>query len=86
MSTQATVATMLRCGLRKLRVENPRLEAEVLLANSLQVARSWLHAHPEMPLNGTQEQDYQKTINDRAAGLPLLPEANIFSPDNFAVR
>ncbi|MCH2538769.1 MAG: peptide chain release factor N(5)-glutamine methyltransferase [Anaerolineales bacterium] len=71
MSTQATVATVLRCGLRKLRVENPRLEAEVLLANSLQVARSWLHAHPEMPLNGTQEQDYQKTINDRAAGLPL---------------
>ena len=37
----------------------------------MQVPRSWLHAHPEMPLNGTQENDFHKTINQRAAGRPL---------------
>jgi release factor glutamine methyltransferase len=47
------------------------MEAEMLLAHSLHVTRSWLHAHPEMPLNGVQHQHYHENLTQREAGIPL---------------
>lgn len=43
----------------------------MLLAHSLRVTRSWLHAHPETPLNGAQHQHYRKNLTQREAGIPL---------------
>ena len=71
MSTPATVATALHHGVRRLPADNSNMEAEMLLAHSLHVTRSWLHAHPEMPLNGVQHQHYHENLTQREAGIPL---------------
>ena len=71
MSTPATVATALRHGARGLPAENPNLEAELLLAHSLRVPRSWLHAHPEKQLSGAQRRHYWQRLQQRGAGRPL---------------
>ncbi len=71
MSTPATIRTALRHGVRQLPTENSRLEAELLLAHSLHVSRSWLHAHPETPLNGAQYEHYSEHLKHREAGRPL---------------
>ncbi len=71
MSTPATVASALRSGTRALPGENPRMEAELLLAHSLRVPRSWLYAHPEKPLSGAQGRHYRRRLQQRAAGRPL---------------
>ena len=57
--------------MRQLPAENSNLEAELLLAHSLRMPRSWLHAHPETPLNGAQHQHYREHIKKREAGQPL---------------
>ncbi len=71
MSTHATVAIALRNGVRRLPAESSNLEAELLLAHSLGMPRSWLHAHPETPLNGAQRQHYRENLKQREAGQPL---------------
>jgi len=71
MRTPGTVATALHHGVRRLPSENSNMEAEMLLAHSLHVTRSWLHAHPEMPLKGVQHQHYHENLTQREAGMPL---------------
>ena len=43
----------------------------MLLAHSLHVPHSWLHAHPEMPLNRAQHRHYLDYLKQRATGQPL---------------
>ncbi|HJL69357.1 MAG: peptide chain release factor N(5)-glutamine methyltransferase [Anaerolineales bacterium] len=71
MSTPATVATALRHGARGLPAKNSNLEAELLLAHSLCVPRSWLHAHPEKQLSDAQRRHYRQRLKQREAGRPL---------------
>jgi release factor glutamine methyltransferase len=71
MTTSATVATALRYGMRSLPTSNSNLEAELLLAHSLHVPRSWIYAHPETPLNYAQLRRYRESINERGKGEPL---------------
>jgi release factor glutamine methyltransferase len=51
--------------------ESPRLDAETLLARALDVARSYLYAHPEDELDGAAIERYFRSIERRARGVPL---------------
>lgn len=48
-----------------------RLEAQLLLAHTLEQERSWLYAWPEYELNQKQEQAYFRLLNHRAGGMPI---------------
>ncbi|MES2218110.1 MAG: peptide chain release factor N(5)-glutamine methyltransferase [Pseudomonadota bacterium] len=50
---------------------SPRLDAEILLAHTLGVVRSYLLAWPERPLLLAQQQGFTTYINRRAQGEPL---------------
>ncbi|MDP7544694.1 MAG: peptide chain release factor N(5)-glutamine methyltransferase, partial [Anaerolineales bacterium] len=54
-----------------LPAKNSNLEAELLLAHSLCVPRSWLHAHPEKQLSDAQRRHYRQRLKQREAGRPL---------------
>ena len=71
MHIPATISTALRHGVHLLSAENSHLEAELLLAHSLNVSRSFLHAHPEKPLNSTQHENYLELLKHREMGQPL---------------
>jgi release factor glutamine methyltransferase len=43
-----------------------RLDAELLLAEALGVARGWLHAHPEAPVEGAAVRAYQSSVRRRS--------------------
>jgi release factor glutamine methyltransferase len=49
----------------------PRLEAEVLLAHAMGLARTTLLAHPERELSVDQMADYHLFLSRRATGYPL---------------
>jgi release factor glutamine methyltransferase len=51
--------------------ESARLDAEILLAQLLQVSRSNLFAWPDNPLTVTQQNDYIALVERRAHGEPL---------------
>ena len=48
-----------------------RLDAQLLLARTLQRDRAWLLAHDDAPLSATQQQAYATDCRRRAAGEPL---------------
>lgn len=48
-----------------------RLDAQVLLAHVLGVARSWLFAHPETPLDAAQLQRFDGLVARRVASEPV---------------
>ena len=48
-----------------------RLDAQVLLSNTLHVDRSFLYAYPEHVLTSGQEQQYQSLIERRSQGEPV---------------
>ena len=68
-----TVETAARAGARQLDsvAEEPRLEAQVLLAESLGVPRTWLQAHPEDELGEAICADFFQRLARREAGVPL---------------
>ena len=52
-------------------LENPSLEAEVLLASLLDKHRTWLRTYPETKLSATQHLKYKWWIQQRAAHKPV---------------
>lgn len=52
-------------------VDNPRLEAELLLAHVLQQPRVYLPTHPEAVLTEDQVVQYTKEVKRRVNGVPL---------------
>ncbi len=53
------------------RSASPRLDAELLLAHALGVARSHLFAHPERPLPAATARAYDRLVERRARGEPV---------------
>lgn len=51
--------------------ESPRLDAEILLTQALDVPRSYLFAHPEEALDADARSRYEKLLTRRADGVPL---------------
>lgn len=47
------------------------LDAEVLLAQVLQVERAWLHGHPERPLTAAQRQRFRRLVGRRIEHVPV---------------
>ena len=67
------IATALADGTEQLRSssESPRLDAELLLAQALDVPRSYLFAHPEDTLDPAAVDRFFSSINRRSSRLPL---------------
>ena len=67
------IATALADGTEQLRSssESPRLDAELLLAQALDVPRSYLFAHPEDTLDPAAVDRFFSNINRRTSRLPL---------------
>jgi len=51
--------------------ETPRLDAELLLMSAIDVARSYLFAHPDDTLDAAAANRFRQVIEKRAAGMPL---------------
>jgi release factor glutamine methyltransferase len=51
--------------------ETPRLDAELLLMRSIDVARSYLFAHPDDTLDAAAANRFRQLVEKRAAGMPL---------------
>ncbi len=48
-----------------------RLDAELLLAKTLNVSRAFFYAHPEDALTATQQEHYQNLLTKRITGIPI---------------
>jgi release factor glutamine methyltransferase len=68
-----TVESASRLGAQQLQqvAEQPRLEAQVLLADSLGVTRTWLQAHAEVELSKVAAETYVRQLARRETGAPL---------------
>jgi len=53
------------------KIPQPRLEAEILLAHTLNVDRLHLYLSPDKPLTVDERKRFRSTIKDRRAGVPL---------------
>src|SRR5258708_16937791 len=71
---------------RNLPVENPRLDAQLLLSHILGQARSYLFMYPDQELTPQQEERWQALLERRAQGEPvayLVEEKAFFGLDFF---
>ena len=68
-----TVESATRLGAQHLQqvAEQPRREAQVLLADSLGVTPTWLQAHPEAELSKAAAEAFIRQLERRATGTPL---------------
>lgn len=67
--------------LNRAQIDSSRLDAEVLLAHTLQCDRSWLYAHPHAPLPADASRMFSVFIRRRATHEPvahLLGEREFF--------
>lgn len=78
MTRQATTSSLVideaikqGCTLIGTLAENPRLEAEIFLANAIGKSRTYLHTWPERIVEPYQVETYFKCIRQRAAGTPV---------------
>lgn len=55
----------------RLPVENPRLDAQLILCSVLNKERSYLYMYPEQELNPAQEERWQMLLARRAQGEPV---------------
>lgn len=51
--------------------ESPRLDAELLIARSIDMPRSYLYAHPEDTIDAIALERLQRTLDQRLSGAPL---------------
>ena len=51
--------------------DSPRLDAELLLARSLDVARSYLFAYPEETMDAAAARRFRDVIEKRTEGMPM---------------
>ena len=58
-------------SLRDHAIENPRLNAELLLARSLNLSREGLYIHLQDPLGKKEEKVLEELIERRVSGEPL---------------
>lgn len=73
-SSEATVGGLLRTATEKLRAagsESARLDAELLLAHVLEVERTTVLAHPEVPVGERHGARLAQLIERRASGEPV---------------
>lgn len=71
-AVDVTVGAALRTATERLRASaspTPRLDAEVLLAHVLGADRSWLLAHPEVPLRDVPS--FDRVVDRRESGEPV---------------
>jgi len=73
VNSHLTVDSASRLGAQQLQrvAEQPRLEAQVLLADSLGVTRTWLLAHAEVELSKAAAGAFVRQLARREAGAPL---------------
>lgn len=72
MPASSTVREMLDLAGRRLaRIENARLDCELLLASVLEKDRGYVYAHPEATLSLSQTADFNSLVAKREAGYPL---------------
>jgi len=57
--------------LRDHRIENPRLNAELILAHSLHLNREKVYIHLQRPLNEKEKEELERLIRRRISGEPL---------------
>src|SRR5260370_758671 len=55
----------------KLPIENPRLDAQILLSSVLGKERSYLYTYPEQELDASQENLWHTLLARRAQGEPV---------------
>lgn len=65
------IKSALSDAIPRLTTDNPHLDAEVLLAHTLKVPRSWLRAHPEALIAPDDHASYDKSIEQVSSGYPL---------------
>ncbi len=73
-STDVTVGGLLRTATEQLRAsgsESTRLDAELLLAHVLDVERTTVLAHPEVPVGSGARAAYGAAVERRSAGEPV---------------
>lgn len=73
MSAVATISETVKNAAQALRAhsDSPRLDAELLLAKVLGLARSALITRGEEPFDSNQEPAYARLIRERAGGMPV---------------
>lgn len=67
-----SIGFVLAGGIGKLKTDNVRLDAEVLLAHAMGVPRSWLMAHPETEVTPKERERFSIAV-ERVADGELLP-------------
>jgi release factor glutamine methyltransferase len=60
-----------KINLKKAKIDNPHLEAEILLSHILKKPREYLFAHPEYELNKKQVTSYKLQVTRRLQGVPI---------------
>ena len=73
--------TLLQARTQLRQSETPDLDAQLLLAHTLQKPRSWLFAHDDMLLSPDQQARFEQLLARRAEGVPvayLLGEAAFY--------
>jgi release factor glutamine methyltransferase len=73
MTTPVSIQTALADSAKQLTEisESPRLDAELLVARSIDMPRSYLFAHPEDTIDATALERLQRTLEQRLSGAPL---------------
>jgi release factor glutamine methyltransferase len=71
MTLTMTINELLQDITRQLPPPTPRLEAEILLAYSLQVSRSYLYAHADKLLTMQEMMQFRALISQRLLGKPV---------------
>ncbi len=66
-----SIGFVLAEGIGKIKTDNSRLDAEVLLAHAMGVPRSWLLAHPETEVTPKERERFSNAVERVAAGDPL---------------
>lgn len=69
----SSIEDALRAGAKTIAVQsdNPQLEAQLLLAHTLEKERSYLYSWPEQTLSKQQQSRYQSLLERRQSGEPL---------------
>jgi len=73
MTEQVSIETALNVATARLRAvsESARLDAELLLARSIDMPRSYLFAHPEDTLDAAAQERLEATLQRRIDGVPM---------------
>jgi release factor glutamine methyltransferase len=72
VAADLTVAAALRAATTRLAAsDSPRLDAELLLAHSLGVSRTYLYSHPEIEVDAACKARFEALLDARARHTPL---------------